>query len=171
MRGGWKNTYHFKVIWEKLYQVIAGIKRPQNVPTEKTERAQNVPTEPVQNVATQPPKCLQNVSAKWKQNVAASGTHRDNNTENKEKEKTDQRENQTIWLKTIDELRQAQPLEDVEARLKGTTLIEVTDTAACIGVNNPFAIAWLERRMYGQITKAIKAVVGKELDLQFAITT
>jgi hypothetical protein len=41
MRGGWKNTYHFKVIWEKLYQVIAGIKRPQNVPTEKSESVQN----------------------------------------------------------------------------------------------------------------------------------
>jgi hypothetical protein len=41
MRGGWKNTYHFKVIWEKLYQVIAGIQRPQNVPTEKSESVQN----------------------------------------------------------------------------------------------------------------------------------
>jgi hypothetical protein len=40
MRGGWKNTYHFKVIWEKLYQVIAGIKRPQTVPTEKSESVQ-----------------------------------------------------------------------------------------------------------------------------------
>src|ERR687893_857111 len=54
MRGGWKFTYHFKVIWEKLYQVIAGIKRPQNVSTEKDERAQTVSTEPVQNVSTQP---------------------------------------------------------------------------------------------------------------------
>jgi hypothetical protein len=52
MRGGWKNTYHFKVIWEKLYQVIAGFQRPQNVPTEKVERTQTVSTEPVQNVAT-----------------------------------------------------------------------------------------------------------------------
>jgi hypothetical protein len=41
MRGGWRNTYHFKVIWEKLYQVIARIKRPQNVPTEKSESVQN----------------------------------------------------------------------------------------------------------------------------------
>jgi hypothetical protein len=41
MRGGWKNTYHFKVLWEKLYQVIAGIQRPQTVSTEKSEQAQN----------------------------------------------------------------------------------------------------------------------------------
>src|SRR5918998_2979716 len=52
MRGGWKNTYHFKVIWEKLYQVIAGSKRPQTVPTAKSEPVQNVPTEPEQNVST-----------------------------------------------------------------------------------------------------------------------
>src|ERR671915_112011 len=70
MRGGWKNTYHFKVIWEKLYQVIAGIQRPQNVPTEKSERLQTVHTEPVQNVAIQPAQWQQNVSTKWKQNAA-----------------------------------------------------------------------------------------------------
>src|SRR5687767_2855957 len=40
MRGGWKNTYHFKVIWEKLYQVITGIQQLQNVSTEKSEPAQ-----------------------------------------------------------------------------------------------------------------------------------
>jgi hypothetical protein len=26
MRGGWKNTYHFKVIWDRLYQVITYMK-------------------------------------------------------------------------------------------------------------------------------------------------
>jgi hypothetical protein len=166
MRGGFRNTYHFKVIWEKLYQVIAGIQKPQNVSTEKNERTQNVPTEPVQNVPTQPPECLQNVSTWWKQNVATPDTHRDNNTENKETEKTD-RENQTIWEKTIDQLRETQPLEEVEARLAGTTLLEVTDSAAYIGVPNCFTIPWLERRLYGQITKAMKGVVGRDLDLQF----
>jgi hypothetical protein len=97
MRGGWKNTYHFKVIWEKLYQVIAGSQRPQNVSTEKVERTQTVPTEPVQNVTTQLAQWQQNVSTKWKQNVATQ--YRDYNTENKEKEKTD-RENQETWEKT-----------------------------------------------------------------------
>jgi len=87
-------------------------------------------------------------------------------TEQREPEKPD-RENQIIWLKTIDQLKEAHPLEDVEARLAGTTLLQVTDTAAHIGVNNPFAIAWLERRLYGQIAKALKGVVGRDLDLQF----
>jgi hypothetical protein len=78
MRGGWKNTYHFKVIWEKLYQVIAGSQQTQNVSTEKVERAQTVPTQQEQNVATQPPEWQQNVSTQWKQNA---GTHnRENNS-------------------------------------------------------------------------------------------
>jgi hypothetical protein len=66
MRGGFRNTYHFKVIWEKLYRVIAGVQRPQTVATEKTESSQNVPTEPEQNVSTEVIECQQNVSTRWK---------------------------------------------------------------------------------------------------------
>jgi hypothetical protein len=165
VRQGFKFTYHFRIVWGRLLQVIEQYKRGQNVPTEKVERLQNASTEPIQTVPTQPPECLQNVSTERAQNVA---THnRDNNTENKEIEKTDQRGNQTIWTKTLEQLRETQPVEEVEARLTGTTLIEVTDTAARIGVNNPFAIAWIERRMYQQISKAMKQVLGKDLDLQF----
>ena len=104
------------------------------------------------------------MSTEWKQNAA---THnRENNTENKEIEKTD-RENQTIWSKAVEQLKEAQPLEAVEARLNGTALLEVTETAARIFVPNRTATAWVERRLYSQIAQAIKGVVGKELDLQF----
>jgi hypothetical protein len=164
MRGGWKNTYHFKVIWEKLYQVIAGVQRPQTVSTEKSEQQRNVPTEPVQNVSTEPAQWQQNVSTKWKQNAATQ--YRENNRENKETEKTN-RENQETWDRTIEQLKQALPIGESEARLAGTVLLEVTETAARIGVLNPFAIPWLERRLYGQIAKAMKVVVGKDVDLQF----
>jgi len=165
VRKGFRFSYHFRIVWERLYQVIEKFQRGQNVPTEKVERIQNVSTEPVQNVPTQPPECLQNVPTDRAQNVA---THnRDNNTENKEAEKTDQRENQTIWTKTIEQLKETQPLEEVEARLTGTTLIEISDTAARIGVPNRSAIPWIERRLYGQISKAIKGIVGRDLDLQF----
>jgi hypothetical protein len=164
MRGGWKNTYHFKVIWEKLYQVITGSQQPQNVSTEKVERVQNVPTELLQNVPTAPAQWQQNVSTKWKQTAATQ--YRENNRENKETEETN-RENQTTWQLTVEKLQADLPLEEGAARLAGTTLIEVTDTAARIGVTNPSAVAWLERRLYGQITKALKGVVGRDLDLQF----
>jgi hypothetical protein len=170
VRQGFKFTYHFKVIWERLYQVIEQYQRGQTVATAPDEPVQNVPTEPVQTVPTQPPECLQTVSTERAQNVATPDTHRDNNTENTETENTD-RENQTTWELTLERLKEAQSLEDVEARLNGTTLIEISDTAARIGVNNPFAIAWLERRMYRQISRAMKEVLGKDLDLQFIATT
>jgi hypothetical protein len=156
MRGGWKNTYHFKVLWEKLYQVIAGFQREQTVLTDRVEREQTVTTEIVE--------WQQNVSTKWKQNAA---THnRENNTENKETEKTD-RENQTIWGNAREQIKKDLPLGETADRLVGTTLIEVTETAATIFVPNRTAIAWFERRLYGQITKALKGVVGRDVDLQF----
>jgi transcription initiation factor IIE alpha subunit len=164
MRGGWKNTYHFKVLWEKLYQVITGSQRPQNVATEKSERAQNVPTEPEQNVSTEVIECQQNVSTRWKQNAATQ--YRENNTENKEEEETD-RENQKTWDLTIEKLQEDLQPGETATRLAGTTLMEVTDTVARIRVSSPFAIAWLERRLYSQIAKAMKGVLGRDLDLQF----
>lgn len=163
-RRGFRFSYHFKVIWNRLYQVIEQYQRGQNVPTQPDEPIQNVPTQPVQNVSTEPAEWQQNVSTKWKQNVGT--LYRDNNTENKETEKTT-RENQTIWQKALDQLKADLPQEEAEARLTGTTLLEVTDTAARIGVNNPFAIAWLERRLYRQISNAMKGVLGKDLDLLF----
>jgi hypothetical protein len=164
MRGGFRNTYHFKVLWEKLYQVITGSQRPQNVPTEKDERAQNVPAEPEQNVSTATIECQQNVSTRWKQNAA---THnRENNTENKEEEKTD-RENQTIWDYAREQIKKDLPPGETVDRLAGTTLIEVTETKAVIFVPNRTVAVWLERRLYRQITKAMKGVVGRDVDLQF----
>jgi chromosomal replication initiation ATPase DnaA len=93
--------------------------------------------------------------------------YRENNRENKEIENTDQRENQETWDKAIEQLKQDLPIGEVETRLTGTVLLEVTETAARIGVTNSVAIPWLERRLYGQIAKAMKAVVGKDVDLQF----
>jgi hypothetical protein len=72
-----------------------------------------------------------------------------------------------VWSKALEQLKEALPLGEAEARLRGTTLVQVTDTAARILVPSAFALAWLERRLYGQIAQAIKGVVGKELDLQF----
>jgi hypothetical protein len=163
-RRGFKFTYHFKIIWERLYQVIEQFQRTQTVATGKIEPVQNVPTQPEQTVSTERVECLQNVSTKWKQNVATQD--RDYNTENKETEKTT-RENQTTWNKTLERLKEALPQGEAEAQLTGTTLLQVTDTAAQILVPSTNALLWLERRMYRQISNAMKVVLGKDLDLQF----
>jgi hypothetical protein len=166
MRGGFRNTYHFKVLWEKLSQVIAGVQQTQTVPAEKVQQEQNVSTEPVQTVPTQPPECVHNVSTQRQQNVATPDRHRENNREKKEIEKTD-REKQAIWENAVEHVKQALPVGETADQLAGTTLIQVTETKALIFVPNRTALAWLERRLYNQIARAIKAVVGKEVDLQF----
>jgi nicotinamide mononucleotide adenylyltransferase len=170
-RRGFKFTYHFKVIWERLYQVIekalsrqAATEWQQNVATEKGERPQTVPTEQEQTVSTEIVECQQNVSTQWQQTVP---THnRDYNTEIKKTEKTD-RENETTWRKALEQLQVTLPLGETETRLEGTTLLQVTDTAARISAPNTLAVAWLERRLYSQIANAMKGVLGKDLDLQF----
>jgi hypothetical protein len=163
-RRGFKFTYHFKVIWERLYQVIERFQREQNVSTEEIEPIQNVSTQQEQNVSTDRVECPQNVSTQRTQNVATQD--RDYNTEKKEPEITT-RENQTIWERALEKLQAALPPGEAEARLTGTTLLQVTDTAAQIGVPSTSVLVWLERRMYGQIANAIKGILGKELDLQF----
>jgi hypothetical protein len=137
----------------KLVQAETG---EGNMPKVRSQQAQNVATEQEQNVPTEPGECPQN----------AATLNRENIPEKKEAEKTN-RENQKTWEIALEILKQNLPPGESEARLTGTTLIEVTDTAARIGVSNPFAIPWLERRIYGQIAKAMKGVLGKDLDLQF----
>jgi hypothetical protein len=126
--------------------------------TQAKSREQHAPEEesqPAQTVATTPYQYPQNV-----------GTQ-----ENKEAEKTDQRENQKTWDKALEQVKKDLPLGETEARLAGTTLIEVTETVARIGVANPFTIALLERRLYSQIAKAMKTVIGKDIDLQFIVAS
>jgi phage replication O-like protein O len=102
-----------------------------------------------QHMAKEQPQQAQNVPTEMKEPVETDG------------------ENQATWDKALEQLKIDLPQEEVAARFAGTILIEVTNTAARIRVPNPNALAWLERRLYGQIVKAIKGVVGKELDLQF----
>jgi phage replication O-like protein O len=72
-----------------------------------------------------------------------------------------------IWHKTVEQLTDVLPRGEAETRLIGVMLLEVTDTQAVILVPNQALRTWIERRMYGQIAKALKRVVGKDLDLQF----
>jgi phage replication O-like protein O len=126
--------------------------------TQAKSRAQHIPEEKsqlAQTVATTPCQCSQNVV-----------TH----TRESRVEKTD-RENQETWQKALEQLKGMLPIGEVEARLQGTTLLQVTDTTAQIGVPNHFSLAWLERRMYLEITKAMKSLLGKDLDLQFVATS
>ncbi len=71
------------------------------------------------------------------------------------------------WGLALEKLKADLAPGESETQLRGTSLLRVTETAAIIGVPSANALAWLERRMYQQIAKALKGVVGKDLDLQF----
>jgi hypothetical protein len=125
---------HRSVREKKDAKLVQAEPRERNMPKVRSQQAQNVPNEPTQNVTTEP---------------------RESKGENKEPEKTS-RENEITWKKTLEQLQGNLSPGEAAARLTGTTLLQVTDTAALIGVPSTFAIAWLERRLYGQISKAIK---------------
>jgi len=74
---------------------------------------------------------------------------------------------QRVWEQTVAHLQHTLPAGETANRLTGTMLLEVTETKAVILVPNRTVAAWLERRLYGQIATALKAAVGKDVDLQF----
>jgi hypothetical protein len=137
--------------------------REQQVTEEGSQQAQYVTTQSEQTVSTETGECSPNVATQC----------RENRTEKKLPEKTSRvapdsaRENEITWKKTLEQLREALPVGEAATHLTGTVLVALTDTAAYISVPTPHAVAWLERRLYGQIAKALKGILGKDLDLQF----
>jgi hypothetical protein len=79
----------------------------------------------------------------------------------------DDEANQQIWGKVVDNMKQNLPIGESETRLSGTRLLEVTDTAAYIGIKDQANCLYLERHFYRDILGAVKGVTGKHLDLQF----
>ena len=76
---------------------------------------------------------------------------------------------ESAWSKTLAYLQEQVSPAVFNSWLKDTLLLQVTDTAARIGVPNRYAIAWLERKMYREISNAMKSILEKDLDLEFVI--
>jgi phage replication O-like protein O len=74
---------------------------------------------------------------------------------------------QRVWEQAVERLQHDLPAGETANRLTGTMLLEVTETKAMIRVPNLTVAAWLERRLYGQIQKAMKSVLERDVDLQF----
>jgi phage replication O-like protein O len=153
---------HRSVRGKKAKKGVHAKPREQHIPKEEPKPTQTVPTE------TRDPE---KPSRAGSEEVRGSQTSRESQTlslEDAARATSDvARENETTWNKALEQLQADLPQEEVAARLKGTILLEVTDTAARILVPNRNALPWLERRLYGQIANAIKGVLGKDLDLQF----
>ena len=71
------------------------------------------------------------------------------------------------WHIVLDALRQKVDKPTFETWLAATYGVSCDDQRFVVDVPTPFAIAWLERRMYQDIQKAVQQVTGKLLDVQF----
>lgn len=74
---------------------------------------------------------------------------------------------ESAWDLTLKRLKEQVPSATYETWLKDTVLLQVTDLAAKILAPSPFAIAWLERRMYREISHTLRDVLHYDVDLQF----
>jgi Replication initiator protein A/DnaA N-terminal domain len=78
---------------------------------------------------------------------------------------------ESAWSKALASLQEQVSPAVFNSWLKDTLLLQVTDTAARIGVPNRYAIAWLERKMYREISNAMKGILGKDVDLEFVVAS
>jgi hypothetical protein len=74
---------------------------------------------------------------------------------------------ESVWDLTLMRLKEQVPVATYETWLKDTVLLQVTDLVAKILVPSPFAIAWLERRMYREISHILRDILHYDVDLQF----
>jgi phage replication O-like protein O len=152
--------YRQRSVREKREKKDATLVHAEPRATSDAARDQEEAGEQAQTVATEPEQ-------------GAPTHNRENIPEKKAPEKTNRaapdaaRENETTWNKTLEKLKEYLPAGETDIRFKGTTLLQVTDTAARIAVPSASALVWLERRLYQEICNALKGVLGKDLDLQF----
>jgi Replication initiator protein A/DnaA N-terminal domain len=76
---------------------------------------------------------------------------------------------ESAWGKVLASLQEQVSPAVFNGWLKDTLLLQVTDTAARIAAPSRLACTQLERRMYREISNAMKGVLGKDLDLEFVV--
>jgi chromosomal replication initiation ATPase DnaA len=64
-------------------------------------------------------------------------------------------------------LKEQVPEDTYETRLKGTVLLYMTDLVLRILVPSTAALAWLERRLYWEISQVLRDVLHPDVDVQF----
>ena len=75
------------------------------------------------------------------------------------------------WRAVLGELELQLPRPTFETWLKQTEGISSNDSSFVVGVPTPFAVAWLERRMYQTIQRTVERVTQRPLEVQFQVKT
>ena len=74
-----------------------------------------------------------------------------------------------VWRATLGELQLQLPRNTFDTWLKPTEGISYQNSQFVVEVPTPFAVAWLERRMYQSIQKTVEKVTGGPADIQFQV--
>ena len=76
-----------------------------------------------------------------------------------------------VWRAALGELELQLPRPAFETWLKKTEGVSHDEHHFVVAVPTAFAVAWLERRMYQAIHKAVEKVAQRSLDVQFQVAT
>ena len=76
---------------------------------------------------------------------------------------------QEIWQEVLQELEGQLPRSAFQTWLKGTAGVAMDSSRFVIEAPTPFAVAWLERRMYNAIQKAVEKIAGNPLEVHFQV--
>ena len=80
-----------------------------------------------------------------------------------------ERASQEVWKAVLGELQLQLPRPTYETWLKQTEGIGYEDQSLVVEVPTPFAVAWLERRMYQSIQKTLEKIAHQPLDVRFQV--
>ena len=76
-----------------------------------------------------------------------------------------------VWRVVLGELELQLPRPTFETWLKQTEGVSSNDSSFVVEVPTPFAVAWLERRMYQTIQRTVERVTQRPLEVQFQVKT
>ena len=74
-----------------------------------------------------------------------------------------------VWKAVLGDLQLQVSRPVYDTWLRGTEAVSWTDDMLCVGVSTPFAIEWLERRMYQTIVATARRVLGYSVDVRFQV--
>ena len=76
-----------------------------------------------------------------------------------------------VWRAVLGDLQLQLPRPTFETWLKPTEGVAYDDHTFVVEAPNPFAVEWLERRMYHALQKTLQKVSGREFELQLRVKT
>jgi phage replication O-like protein O len=108
-----------------------------------------------------------------KQEIVIQQTGEQEPTQTDTREPTEQGtpEAATTWKLTLQRLKEQVPASTFTTWLKETMLVGMKQRTAFVLVGNSLAKAWLERRLYAGICRALRDVVHQEVEVQFVTAT